>query len=158
MTHQFRTLHVRLGITRDGESVPLELDGSGVGLTVVGERPAALAVARSLMVQLVSQCAAPVLLRADDRITVDGVPVVAVATAAAGRPPPTGDAPRLTIDDVPWGRLDADAPVRLRCLLTSRAEFAALLGAARASDDGVRGRHARADENGGIFANSALIS
>ncbi|MFB2598328.1 hypothetical protein ACEXQE_11080 [Herbiconiux sp. P17] len=159
MTHRPRSYLLRLGVTTEGEPVPLELDGTGVGLLVVGERPPALAVARSLIVQLAAQSTAPVLLRADDRITIDGVPVVALVTGgAAGQPPPHGDVPHLTIDDVPWARLDADAPIRLRCPLTSRAAFAALLESARMRAGESRGRHARADENGGIFAASTLIS
>ncbi|SDZ12565.1 hypothetical protein [Herbiconiux ginsengi] len=159
MTHQPRSYPVLLGVTAVGEPVPLELDRSGVGLLVAGDQAPVLAVARSLMVQLASRSAGPVLLRADGRITVDGVPVVTlVGAAGSDRPPPNGDVPRLTIDDVPWARLEAEAAVRLRCQLVSRAEFPARLEAARIRARGVRGRHARADENGGLFAASALIS
>lgn len=84
MTHQPRSYLLSLGLTRAREPVPLELDDRGVGLLLAGERLPVLAVARSLMVQLASQSVAPVLLRADDRITVGGVPVVALGSEAAG--------------------------------------------------------------------------
>ncbi|WP_382306296.1 hypothetical protein [Herbiconiux sp. UC225_62] len=159
MTHQPRSYLLSLGLTRAREPVPLELDDRGVGLLLAGERLPVLAVARSLMVQLASQSVAPVLLRADDRITVGGVPVVALGSeAAGGRPPPHGDLPCLTLDDVPWALLHADSTVRLRCQLLSRAEFPTRLEEAGMRGRRTRGRHARADENGGIFASSALIS
>ncbi|MCS5719887.1 hypothetical protein N1027_17290 [Herbiconiux sp. CPCC 205763] len=161
MTHQPRSRVVRLGFTAHGEPVPLALGASDARLLVVGGRQPVLAVARSLIVQLTAQCAAPVLLRADDRITIDDVPVVALVTDETVRPPPptpNGDTPRLTIDDVPWALLHADARIRVRCLLTSRAEFPALLEAARMRGRERTGRHARADENGGHSAAVALIS
>jgi hypothetical protein len=158
MTQQPRPLVLRLGTTAEGDPVPLELAGRGIGLWVIGERFPVFAVARALMLQLAAQTPAPPLLRADERITIDEHPVVALVAAGADLPPPTGDVPRLTIDAVPWALLHADASVRLRCALTSRAEFPRLFQAARMRGGGVRGRHARADENGGIFATSTLIS
>lgn len=158
-------LLLRLGHTSGGDAVPLHLDRGGTGLEVYGEWPAVFALARSFMIQLTAHTldrspeAPTVVLRSDGRITVDGAPVIDLVAEVSGRAPPQGALPRLTLDDVPWARLDQHgSSLRLRCELTSRAEFPALVRAARMHGGRSRGRHAAADENGGPLVPPALIS
>jgi hypothetical protein len=158
MTELPRSLKLHLGTTAAAERVTLRLGAGSVGLLVAGDRPPVLAIARTMLIQLAEQTRAPVLLRADDRITVGDEPVVRLLTDVARLPPPGDGVPRLTVDGLPWAKLETDLSIRLRCRLTSQADFPALLEAAGMRCAPARGRHRRADENGGFIATSALIS